>query len=271
MPKTKLVSRFQILDSEGGFTLLELLIFSGIFAMVMISFITILVAVTRIQTRQGAVAEVNQQSQFLLQLIQYYTERSSLIEMPQDISTTTLKLRMASSSEDPTYIYLAGTTVYLRQTESGSGQALTSSRVEVSNLTFAKRSNPPGHDSVSVSFTVAYNTSNLQQRFSQTLNTAVARVSAATFDSNVVPSSTATYKLGASGQIWSSVNDIINFSGTNVGVGVAVPAAKFQVSNGDIYIDTINKGLILKSPDGTCFWVKVTNAGSLTTASSTCP
>lgn len=232
--KKLLHSTFYFLFSKKkGLSLIEVLIFVAIFSVIMVAFITILVVITRIQTRQQAAAEVNQQSQFLLQQVQYYIERSSLVELNQDVATSTLKLRMAASSEDPTYIYLSGSTVYLQQTATGTAQAMNSSKVTVSNLNFfVKRSNPPGHDSVSVSFTVAYNTASIQQKFSETLQTAIARVSAATFDSNVVPSSTATYKLGVSGSIWSSVNDLIYFSGSNVGIGVSSPGQTLEVNGG---------------------------------------
>jgi len=255
---------------------MELLIFSAIFAVVMISFITILVAVTRIQSRQSAVAEVNQQSQFLLEQIQYYVERSSLVEMNQDAATSTLKLRMTASAEDPTYIYSSSSMVYLKQTATGTPQALTTSRVNVTSLIFTKRSNAPSHDSVSVSFVVANNTPNVTQQFSEALRTAIARVSAATFDSDVFPSSTTPRKLGVSGAAWSSINDVINFSGSNVyftgsvGVGMlSQPNAKFQVSGGDIYVDTVTRGIVLRSPDGTCWRITPTNTGAYSSASST--
>jgi len=217
-----------------GFSLIEMLIFSAIFAIIMVSFITILVAVTSVNARQTSMIEVMTQSQFLLQAVQYYTGRSSLIDMPQDVATTTLKLRMPATAEDPTYITLSSGIVYLKQTDSGSLQPLNSSKVTVSNLSFTKRSNAPGHDSVSVVFTVSYNTTGRQQMFTEALETAVARVSAATFDSDVIPSSTAQYRLGVSGQIWSSINGLIYFSGSNVGVGsnYSSPAQTLDVNGG---------------------------------------
>ncbi len=134
--KRQLFSTFYFLfsrRSRRGFSALETLIFVVIFTIIMLVFVTILVTVLRVQSRQGAVAEVNQQSQFLLQQIQYYVERSSLVQLDQDVATTTLKLRMAASSEDPTYIYLSSGAVYLKQTDSGAAQALTTSKVNVSS------------------------------------------------------------------------------------------------------------------------------------------
>ncbi len=240
--------------SKNGFTIIELLVFAAIFAIVMIAFITILVSITRVQVRQTAAAEVNQQSEFLLQQIQYYVERSSLIELAQDTATTTLKLRMASAAEDPTLMYVSSSVVYL-QRATGTAQALTSNKVNVTSLTFTNRSNAPGHDSVSVSFVVAYN-GGLGQRFSEALNTSIARVNAATFDSNLVPSSTATYKLGVSGQIWNSINDLIYFSGSNVGVGVGVssPGQTLEV-NGGVRLNTSNAKPACNSSQRGTFWV----------------
>lgn len=258
-------------SARAGFSLIELLLFVAIFSGSMIGFLAILVAVTRVHVRQLAAAEVNGQSQFLLQNIQRYIERSSLVEMPTDTSTTTLKLRMASSTEDPTYIEVTDGVAYLKQTDAGALKALTSNRVTVTNTSFTKRANPPGHDAVAVLFTVEYVTSNLQQRFVQILDTAIARVAAATFDSNVVPSSANTYKLGAAAGDWQAINNTIYFSGSNVGIGVVAPGAKLQVSGGDIYIDTTSQGLIRRSPDGTCWRTTVSNAGALVTATTTCP
>lgn len=256
--------------SNGGFTLIELLIFSAIFSIVAVSLFGVLVSTIQVQMRQTAAAEVNQQSQFLLETIQRYVENSSVVELPSDTATTTLKLRMASSANDPTYIYLSGATVYYKATDSGVAQPLTSGKVNVSNLVFTKRANPPGHDSVNVVFAIAYNSPNVRQAFFQNLAISVARVSAATFDSNVVPLSNNTYSLGLSSQGWQSVNNIIYFSGSNVGIGTISPRRALEVA-GDIYIDTTGNGLILRSPNGACWWVTITNTGSLSTSTSACP
>lgn len=260
-----------ILKQRGGFTVLELVIFSAIFTMTAIAFISILITMTRVQLRQGAAAEVNQQSQFLLQTIQRYVEQSSLVETDAGNSTTSLKLRMSNPNYDPTRIYLSGTTIYIQES-STPAQALTSNRVNITDLSFIKKSNPGGKDSVAISFAMEYNTQNPQSRFLQALQTSVARVSAAQFDSNLIPSAANTYKLGTAAGDWQSINNTVFFNGSNVGIGATSPTAKLQVNNGDVYVDTYPNSLVMKDAGGSCWRLRVaTGTGSLSTASTTCP
>ena len=235
------------------------MIFAAIFAVTAGSFFAILVTITRIQVRQTGAAEVNTQSQYLLQKIQYYIGSSSLIELAADVPTSTLKLRMPTSSGDPAYIYLADNTVYLKLTDSGTPERLSSSKVKVSGMTFTKRANVPAQDSVAVSFTVAFNTDNIQQRFTQTLDTSIARVNAATFDSNVIPSASNTYKIGASSQLWQSINDLLYFSGANVGIGVSGPGQTLEV-NGGIRLNTATAQPTCNASQRGTFWM-VQSAG----------
>jgi type II secretory pathway pseudopilin PulG len=254
-----------------GFTLIELLIFVGIFSVMIIAFMTVFVSVSQIQVRQTSSAEVAAQSQLLLQQIQYYVERSSLIEMAANSATSTLRLRMASSTEDVTTIKLVNGAVTL-QPGSGALQTLTSSKVTVSNLQFTKRENPPGHDSVAITFTMEFNSSNGKMKFVEGFNTSIARVSAASFDSDVIASSSNTYALGTASGNWKSINGTtIQFSGSNVGIGV-LPTKGLQLAGDDFYISTAAKGIVLKGPNGTsCYTLTITNTGAFSTSSVTCP
>jgi competence protein ComGC len=239
---------------RAGFTIFELIIFAAVLTLIMVAFITVLVSITRVHMRQSAAAEVNQQSQFLLQKIQHHIEQSSLIELNANTATSTLRLRMAATSSDPLSIYLSGGVVYLRETDAGTAVPLTSSKVSVTNLSFTKREHTRAPDSVSVAFTMTYNTSHPHESFSQTLHTAVARVNAATFDSNLVPSTTATYDVGVTSQVWRSVNNVLYFSGSNVGVGVSSPGQTLEVNGGLRLNTTASKPTCSSSQRGT-FWV----------------
>jgi len=242
--------------STKGFTLIELLIFMAIFSIVMVAFLSVLVLMSSVQIRNISSTEVNQQSQFLLSNIQRYIESSSLIEMPVGVSTSTLKLRMARDSEDPIYIYLntSDNIVYLKQTNSGTPQALTTSKVKVTSLNFIKKSNPGAKDSVSISFVVEYNTNNIKQKFVRSLLTSIARVSAATFDSDIRASTTNTYKIGAQAAEWQSINNTIFFSGSNVGIGISSPQMNLEI-NGGLRLNTSNSRPECSASVRGTFWV----------------
>jgi prepilin-type N-terminal cleavage/methylation domain-containing protein len=260
-----------------GYTLIELLIFVAIFAVAAAAFVSVLVVIVRVQSQQSSSGAVQEESAALLQQLQYYVQNSSLVNIPIDAApTSTLSLRMSSSSTDPTTITVSASgTVYLQQ-GSSTATPLTSNHVKVSNLSFVRHTNPPSHDTVSISFTMANNTANLQQLFSQSFQTAVTQVSAATFDSSLLPSSTATYSIGTSGNIWNSINGVIYFSGSNVGIGAGntSPQAALDVSSGNIFVSGTRTGtpygLKLRDPSGNC-WLVTTNAsGTLLTSSVSC-
>lgn len=204
---------------KRGFTLIEMLIAISIFVVIAAAFVSILSVVMQVQVQSSSSAAVNQESQFLLQKLQYYIETASVIDIPTSTPTSTLKFDVASSSLDPSYITLASGTVFLQQSLSGPLQPLTSNKVSVSNLSFTRRANPPGHDAVSISYTISYYaTSSIAQAFSQFFQTSIAQVSAATFDSGVYPSASSE-PLGTSGNIWSPINGIIYTNNGNVGIG----------------------------------------------------
>lgn len=57
----------------------------------------------------------------------------------------------------------------------------------------------------------------------------------------------------------------------DVGIGTDDPKTRLQVANGDIYISDISKGVIMKSPDGQCWRMTVTNEGEPQFSMIECP
>jgi hypothetical protein len=57
----------------------------------------------------------------------------------------------------------------------------------------------------------------------------------------------------------------------NIGVGTIDPKSKLQVANGDVYIENIGNGVIMKSPNGQCWRTTVSNTGQLVATAITCP
>lgn len=264
--------------SRAGFTLIELIIFTAIFSLAMGAFLSVFTNISGVAVRQNSTAEVQSQSQFVLQTIQYYVERSSMVSTTVDATSTALILRMSSTTEDPVIIDTNGAAVQLK-VGNGAAQTITSDKVEISDLVFIRRSNPGGKNSVSVSFTVTYAAGNTTQRFSQSIHTAAARASAAAFDSDLEPGAASTYSLGVSPEDWRSVNNTIFFSGSNVGVGdnPFAPVARLhvqgnlRVDSSDLYADSLGHGVILRSPNLSCWQLTVNDVGVFSAQSIACP
>lgn len=65
---------------------------------------------------------------------------------------------------------------------------------------------------------------------------------------------------------------MILLSNGNVGIGNSNPQEKLQIQDGDIYLSDITGGIIMRSPDGTCYRMTVQNGGApLFTALLNCP
>ncbi len=61
-------------------------------------------------------------------------------------------------------------------------------------------------------------------------------------------------------------------SNGNVGIGTSEPVEKLQIADGDVYIEDIDKGVIMKSSNGSCWRITVGDDGSLiTTLLLECP
>ncbi|MEX1014688.1 MAG: type II secretion system protein [Candidatus Paceibacterota bacterium] len=251
--------------NNKGFSLVELLIYIGIFAASAVFLVSILIIFTRIHVRQTSVNEVNSQVSFVNNFIQNKVREASLIDMNAGISTTTINLRMASSTMDPTLIYWEDETVFFKE-GSNDPIPLTNSNVSISDFSVVKYQNPGGHDIAQVHLTVNYNTDNSRAEYQRSIRTAISRVSAATFDSDILPNQGNSFDIGNSSQNWRDAY----FSG-HIGVGTTpVSSASIKVTD-DISFTQSDIGVILVAPDSSCFRISIDNAGALSTSSVACP
>lgn len=263
---------------RAGFTLIELVIYIAIFGVSAVFLVAILTSVTRTQVRQASGNEVNQQLSFLSLTIQRLVRDASLIENETGVASTTLKLRMASSTLDPTLVYVdaSSTAVYLQEGTS-TAIRLTDDKVTVGNFSVTKQEPSGGLAVVQVDLTLDYNTTAVNAKASRTWNGAIARISAATFDSSVLPNITGNLDLGSASLNWANAyfsGDVTIGTNGQLGVGgnpSALSTTKVLATDGDIGFSTSTYGLILKSTAGSCFRLGVSAAGAITTSSVTCP
>ncbi len=65
--------------------------------------------------------------------------------------------------------------------------------------------------------------------------------------------------------------ELIEKNSTRVGLGNLKPATQLQVSKGDVYLDNIGSGVVIKSPNGQCWRLTVDNSGVVVSTSIICP
>ncbi|MEK7187833.1 MAG: hypothetical protein AAB691_03245 [Patescibacteria group bacterium] len=251
------LKRFQ---SRSGFTLIELLLFSAIFALVSVAFVAIFIVITRVQSRENSVISVSQESQFVVQQLRTLVQGASLIEMPVNLAMATITLRMAASSSDPTLIFVSSSRLYIKE-GTASAQPLTTDRILISTSSFIKRSNARGYDSLQISFKIDAVASSTQHIFTKTVNTSVARTSPAAFDSDITPS-LGPIKLGSSTNDIDSINHLLFFRGSNVGISSdgQTPHQRLQIDDGGVRLnntlprptcDSNLRGTLWFTPDNT--------------------
>lgn len=255
--------------NQKGFTLIEFLIYTAIFTISAFFLINILSSGFRIQGRQMVTNELNQQISFVASTIERLVKNSSLVVNDAGVASSSLILRMASSTIDPTIIFASGTTIYLQEGNS-QPSPLTNDAVNVSNFQVIKYENPGGRAVVQVDLTLTYNSDDPKLQLSRDLKTAITRVSAATFDFNLVPSVNNAYDIGLSNYAWQNAF----FSGT-VGIGTTDPGngIKLGINGGNIALKGAGDGLILKASDGvTCAKIFIINGtGVVSSTLVACP
>ncbi|MBN2214147.1 MAG: T9SS type A sorting domain-containing protein, partial [Bacteroidales bacterium] len=81
----------------------------------------------------------------------------------------------------------------------------------------------------------------------------------------------ATAAYGSGDNYWNLSDSNLYYNDGNIGIGTDEPGAKVEIADGDIFISDINRGIIMKSPDGNCWRGTLDNSGSLVFAVIDCP
>ncbi len=251
--------------NQRGFSLIELLVYLAIFVGSATFLISIFVIFTKIHVRQSSMNEINSQVSFVNDTIGQLVRSSSLIDMTDGSPTSTLTLRMASSTLDPTTVYLNGTTLYLQE-GSSTPLALTSSPLAVDNFMATKYGGGSGYAFVSFDLSVHYTAQGQEGKFYRTIESAVSRASAATFDSDVIPNATNSYNIGNSTNQWQN-----GYFNGGVGIGTAPVAAAGLKTSKNVAFSSSSAGIVFESPGGTCYLLTIGNGGTFATSSVVCP
>lgn len=222
----------KFLSGKGGFALTELLIYIGILGITAGVLVGILTSVTKTQVQESSQNDLSGQLNFITQAIQRKVKESSLIDIASGTPTSTLVLRMRDTSTNT--VYLSNGQVYLME-GAGSPQALSSGNITVNSLQFKKFSQYPGKDVVQIDLAISANQLVSGQTISRSLRSAVSRVSAATFDADLLPGADNSYVVGnsSSNQRWKSGAFSGNVTvGGNIGIGNTSPSYALDATGG---------------------------------------
>ena len=197
---------------QTGFTLVELLIYSMIFTVAAGLLTGVLIAISGIQTRENAAFEVTRQLQFVTQRIQYAIRDASVVEGVYEgdtegapcVTYCSIKLRTEDQSLDPTIISSDIGGVYIKE-GAGPKVTLTTADTRITSLIFTKVGNPGGLSTVTVDVTMVFNPDDPQLRVEKNLASAIAHVSAATFDSDLLPDTTESRNIGGTSLKWNNL------------------------------------------------------------------
>lgn len=177
---------------------------------------------------------------------------------------------------------LSNNTTGFQNTASGSGSLVnnTLGSNNTASGAFALNSTTTANDNT------AFGTQALQSNTTGTQNTAVGSASGLSnttenkntfigFSSNGAAGITNATAIGANAIVTQS-NSLILGSGAKVGVGLTAPHSLMHVQDGDVEVDdNVNPagthGIVLKSPNGNCWRVTVSNFGALVVTAIACP
>lgn len=156
------------MKSQKGFTLIELVIYMGLMAIVVGLFAGILVTIVRIQTQQVSSRQVASELNFIMNTI----TRDIRDSLTVSVTTSTLTLTTSLASTTPTIITLSEGAVAKREGTNATS-TLSTSRVVADALEFTDLESGGIH-AVQVILTLSFNTDNVTQEFTQTLQTTAA-------------------------------------------------------------------------------------------------
>ena len=208
--------------NASGFTLVELLIYSAVFAGVSLTLAYFLTTFLKVSGYQASASEVANQANFILQKIEHEAANASTVavndtgddEADGTLGSPYAKLVMKTKAENgadgsdaasPVSIWRDATTGdVMMKIGNQPAAALNKSTVKANALTFTKVSTPPGKDVVLVGLTLEYQSPTPAERISRQFALGIGKASAAAFDTQLTPNAT-TLDIGSSIKKWRSL------------------------------------------------------------------
>ena len=163
-------NKMKKLLSQQGSTLVELLMYMGIFSLLLVSLFQILTSVLASQAATQGTSHVEEDGKFLLARLSYDIQRAQTIVIPATIGSSGNSLKLTISGVTYSYSLNNSNLVLTNNTETNA--LLNGYDTTVSNLTFSRLGNTNGKPVITTSFTVTSKTpqqSGIETRTFQTI------------------------------------------------------------------------------------------------------
>jgi type II secretory pathway pseudopilin PulG len=152
-----MINRKLTSDKKGtqGFTLVELLLYIGIFSMLIIMMFQLLATIFNTQLESTSTSSIDQDRIYLMSKFSYDLGRATSVLMPASYGQTTTSLQLNIGGV--TYSYaLSGNDLVLTNASTGVAAHLNSAGSTISNISFTKLGDINGkqNDTVTITFTI---------------------------------------------------------------------------------------------------------------------
>ncbi len=136
--------------AKKGFTLIELILFMGIFSILIVVFTDIFITSLKTKSLAESTAYVNQDGRFLLtKLASDINNANSIVSPALGVTTSTLVLGIYGQQE--TFLINNGN---LELIDSAGTHLLNSFNTTITNLAFTRLGNPDGKNSIKINMTI---------------------------------------------------------------------------------------------------------------------
>ncbi len=143
------------IHNRTGYTLIELMLYIAILGSLLAAVSGFYAMTQATQKKAQVIAEVDQQGNMVIETITSTLRNASNINSPvAGANSTSASIAMASSSINPTIYDLNGSALR-RQEGVAAAELLTSTRIQVSNLTFRNLTRSGTDGALQVSFTLS--------------------------------------------------------------------------------------------------------------------
>jgi type II secretory pathway component PulJ len=153
-----------------GFTVVELLVYSGILVVFLYVLTNMFTAILDMQLASETASAVVSDGRFILSRLEYDISRASAIVMPASLGAQSSGLTLTIGSTDYTYAVSGGN---LQLTASSASASLNSFGTSVSGVSFRRYGNTNGKHSVRIAFTLTSTTQRVSGSETQNFQTTI--------------------------------------------------------------------------------------------------